>query len=76
MEYYQKSYNQLKRDFFVAVIFSEEHFKAVVTNYQTPSALLPHPYVYFNYFTEKEEALHWLWSIKEGQDSAFISTVS
>lgn len=75
-EYYQKSYNKLKSDFFVAVIFSEEHFKAVVTNYQIPSALSPHPYVYFNYFTLKQEALHWLESIEKGQDLAFLSTVS
>ncbi|WP_162055869.1 hypothetical protein [Pontibacter pamirensis] len=75
-EYYQKSFNKLKTDFFVAVIFSEEHFKAVVSNYQIPSALSPHPYVYFNYFTDQQEALHWLESIEKGQDLAFVSTVS
>lgn len=72
LEYYQKSYKKLQCTFFVAVIFSEEHFKAVVSNYQVPSALSPHPYVFFNYFTDSYEALHWLECIEKGQDSALL----
>ena len=75
-EFYEKSYNILQDDFFVAVVFSEEHFKAVVTNYVVPSATPTHAFVHFNYFTDQGEALHWLGSIKKGQDTALIQAVS
>lgn len=75
-ECYKKSYNVLQDDFFVAVVFSEEHFKAVVMNYFVPSAAPSHKFVHFNYFTDQGEALHWLESIKKGQDMALIPAVS
>lgn len=75
-ECYKKSYNVLQDNFFVAVVFSEEHFKAVVTNYVAPSATLSHDFVHLNYFTDQGEALQWLESIKKGQDSALVSAVS
>jgi len=75
-ECYKKSYHVLQDDFFVAVVFSEEHFKAVVSNYALPSATPAHDYVHFNYFTDQAEALHWLDSIKKGQDTALLPFVS
>lgn len=71
-ECYKKSYNILQDDFFVAVVFSEDHFKAVVSNYVVPSADPIHEFVHFNYFTNQSEALHWLESIKKGRDIALI----
>jgi hypothetical protein len=70
LEYYQKAYNVIQAECYVAVVFSEGHFKAIVSNYQLPAALPPPDYVQLNYFTDQEEALHWLESIKEGQDAA------
>ncbi|GAA4436084.1 hypothetical protein GCM10023188_28740 [Pontibacter saemangeumensis] len=75
-ELYKKSYNILQDDFFVAVVFSEEHFKAVVSNYIVPSATPSHEFVHFNYFTDQAEALQWLRGIKKGQDTALIQAVS
>ncbi len=72
VECYKKSYNILQDDFYVAVVFSEDHFKAVVSNYLVPSAAPTHAFVHFNYFTDQYEALHWLESIKKGQDSALL----
>lgn len=75
-ECYKKTYFVLQDVFFVAVVFSEDHFKAVVTNYVVPSAAASPDYVHFNYFTDQDEALHWLESIKKGQDTALIPAVS
>ncbi|MCJ8167387.1 hypothetical protein MKJ04_21275 [Pontibacter sp. E15-1] len=71
-ECYNKTYNILNDDFYVAVVFSENHFKAVVSNYMVPSSETADDYVHFNYFTDQEEALHWLENIKKGQDSALF----
>ena len=72
---YKKSYNVLQDDFFVAVVFSEDHFKAVVFNYVLPETAQAHEFVHFNYFTCQDEALHWLSSIKEGQNTALMAPV-
>ena len=74
-ECYKKSYNVLQDDFFVAVVFSEDHFKAVVFNYALPATAQAHEFVHFNYFTCQDEALHWLSSIKEGQNIALMPPV-
>lgn len=71
-ECYKKSYNVLQDEFYVAVVFSEQHFKAVVSNYVVPSAMPSHEFVHINYFTDQGEALQWLESIKKGQDAALI----
>jgi hypothetical protein len=72
LEFYQKAYNIIKAVCYVAVVFSEGHFRAIVSNYQLPAALPPPNYVQLNYFTDQEEALHWLESIKEGQDATLL----
>lgn len=74
-ECYKKSYDVLQDDFFVAVVFSEDHFKAVVFNYALPAATQVHKFVHFNYFTSQDEALHWLASVKEGQDIALMPPI-
>ncbi|WP_161887964.1 hypothetical protein [Pontibacter russatus] len=74
-ECYKKSYNVLQDDFFVAVVFSEDHFKAVVFNYVLPETAYAHEFVHFNYFTCQNEALHWLASINEGQDTALMPRI-
>lgn len=68
-EYYQQVYNGLKTDFYAAVVFSEEHFKAMITNYKATETESIHSFIYFNYFTELKEASYWLASIKKGQDA-------
>ncbi|TPE46019.1 hypothetical protein [Pontibacter mangrovi] len=75
-EFYPKVYQCLQTDIFAAVVFSEDHFKAIVTNYQLPSAALQHHFIQFNYFTSQEEALQWLLDVKKGQDVANLPRIS
>lgn len=71
-EYYQLVYNNLQADIFVAVVFSEDHFKAIITNYKATETQPQHSFIRFNYFTELNEACHWLASIKKGQDTLVL----
>ena len=75
LEYYPNVYNCIKTDVNIAVVFSEEHFKAIVTNYQQPVNLLFQEFINFNYFTDFREATYWLEDIKRGQDK-FSSMLS
>jgi hypothetical protein len=68
-EYYQRVYNCLGVDIYAAIIFSEEHFKAMITNYKPAKTESLHTFIQFNYFTKMNEAFHWLASIKKGQDA-------
>ena len=68
-EYYQQVYNGLRADIYAAVVFSEEHFNAMITNYKATETESAHTFLQFNYFTEQEEAFQWLSSIKKGQDA-------
>ncbi|WP_242919517.1 hypothetical protein [Pontibacter liquoris] len=71
LEYYPKAYDLIQDDIYVAVVFSEEHFKAIVTNYQVTIPDTHHHFIQFTYFTNVEEALHWLQNIK-GQDAVSV----
>ncbi|MBF9254693.1 hypothetical protein I2I11_15415 [Pontibacter sp. 172403-2] len=66
-------YNVIKDNIYAAVVFSEEHFKAIVSNYQVASPAAQHQFINFTYFTDLEEALFWLQSIKKGPDTALLS---
>jgi hypothetical protein len=67
-EYYAQVYASIQADIYAAVIFSEGHFNALVHNY-VPSQQLPlSDFIYFNYFTNAEEAADWLVFIQKGQD--------
>ncbi|WP_347159114.1 hypothetical protein [Pontibacter chitinilyticus] len=72
LEYYPMVHNLLQSDFYVAVVFSEEHFKAIVTNYQASAPAELYAFTHFTYFTAVDEAIHWLMSIKKGQDTALL----
>lgn len=69
MEYYQQVYRGLDADIYAAVVFSEDHFKAMITNYRATETESLHSFIHFNYFTELKEASDWLASIKKGQDA-------
>ena len=71
-EYYPEVHNILKSDFFLAVVFSEGHFQAIVHNYHLAHAKPKHDYVKINYFTDFDEALHWLDNVQKGQDAALM----
>ncbi|MEJ8755468.1 hypothetical protein WG947_00550 [Pontibacter sp. H259] len=67
--FYGKLHETLKAEVFVAVVFSDEHFKAIVTNYTATKLANLYDFLHFNYFTEKQEAYFWLESVKKGQDA-------
>lgn len=72
--FYSKLYDVLKTDIYVGVVFSDNHFKAIVTNYTATEATAHHHYVHFNYFTDREEAIFWLESVKKGRDNILLPT--
>ena len=72
--FYAKMQETVKEDVFIAVVFTEEHFKAIITNYAATEAVNTHDFILFNYFTDREEALHWLDSVKKGQDALMFPT--
>ena len=74
--YYSKLQSTLNTEVFVAVVFTEEHFKAIITNYTATEAATSHDFMLFNYFTDREEAVHWLESVKKGQDTVLLPTSS
>ncbi|WP_266205415.1 hypothetical protein [Pontibacter kalidii] len=72
-EYYPEVYACIQDEIYAAVVFSNAHFKAIVTNYQVPATLPQRHFIQFNYFTKQQEALQWLSDVKKGQDVAIIS---
>lgn len=72
-EFYPKVYDCIQGEIFAAVVFNNDHFKALVTNYQVPALLPQQHFIQFNYFTKLQEALQWLSDIKKGQDEAFLA---
>jgi len=74
--YYNKLYETIKADIYVGVVFSEEHFKAIVTNYTATEISAEHNFIHFNYFTDKLEAFYWLESVKKGRDTVVLPTHS
>ena len=74
--FYDKMHEVVRDDIFVAVVFTEEHFKAIITNYAATEAATTHDFILFNYFTDRGEALHWLESVKKGQDTLLFPTSS
>ncbi|OKL41671.1 hypothetical protein [Pontibacter flavimaris] len=72
-EYYPKVFECIQDEIYAAVVFSNAHFKAIVTNYQVPATLPQHHFIQFNYFTKQQEALQWLSDVKKGQDVAVIA---
>lgn len=74
--YYSKLQETLNTEVCVAVVFNEEHFKAIITNYAATEAATSHDFMLFNYFTVREEAIHWLESVKKGQDTVLFPTSS
>ncbi|MEJ8802016.1 hypothetical protein [Pontibacter sp. H249] len=67
VEFYPNVFSTIKSKINAAVVFSEEHFKALVTNYQQPTYLINQDFIHFNYFTDFNEALYWLRDTKKGQ---------
>lgn len=72
--FYDKMQEAVNSDVFIAVVFTEEHFKAIITNYVATEAANTHDFILFNYFTDRLEALHWLESVKKGQDAVLFPT--
>lgn len=67
-EYYPNVFTSINTSIIAAVVFSDEHFKAIVTNYQQPDYILGQEFIQFNYFTSFQEAMHWLVYTKKGQE--------
>ncbi|WP_147383245.1 hypothetical protein [Pontibacter oryzae] len=67
-EFYPKVQHIITEDIWAAVVFSEDHFKAIVSNYKVPSALPVQRFIHFNYFTNRQEAELWLKEMKKGQN--------
>ena len=72
--YYSKLHDTLQADIFVSVVFTEDHFKAIITNYTATKATSSHDFILFNYFTDRQEAFHWLESVNKGYDTVFLPT--
>ncbi|NDK55461.1 hypothetical protein [Pontibacter fetidus] len=70
--FYGKLHDAVKQDVFTAVVFTEAHFKAIITNYAATEAVNTQDFMLFNYFTDRAEALHWLESVKKGQDASLF----
>lgn len=69
--YYYNEVNRVIKDCIsIAVVFSEEHFKAIIRNYYAAAEIQQHDFIQFNYFTDVKEAEYWLCSIQKGQDTA------
>ena len=68
-EYYPKVFEIIRSEINAAVVFSEDHFKAIVTNYQQPEYHPRQDFINFNYFTDFDEAIHWLINTRKGQEN-------
>lgn len=71
-EYYPQVYSGIRDNVYAAVVFTEEHFKAIITNYKDVKTDTFHSFMHLNYFTNTAEAFSWLKSIKKGQDAALL----
>ncbi|WP_461490075.1 hypothetical protein [Pontibacter sp. HJ8] len=69
-EYYPQVFESIQSDIYAAVIFSEDHFKALISNYVAGRILPRHDFIHFNYFTDLAEATDWLLFIQKSQDQA------
>ncbi|QCR21825.1 hypothetical protein [Pontibacter sp. SGAir0037] len=74
--YYQRVFEVLKDSIYVAVVFSEGHFKAIVQNYHASFGSKQPDYVNFNYFTDIDEAWDWIGAIQKSQDAALFLSAS
>lgn len=72
--FYSKLHAALQTDIFVSVVFTEEHFKAIITNYTATKPATLHDFILFNYFTDRQEAFHWLESVNKGLDTVLLPT--
>lgn len=67
-EYYAQVYAGIQSDIYAAVIFSDDHFNALINNY-VPSRQLPlSDFIHFNFFTDAAEANDWLINMQKGQN--------
>lgn len=66
--YYPQVADIIGENIFAAVVFSEDHFNALVNNYVASHQLPLNDFIQFNYFTAIEEALDWLLYMQKGQD--------
>ncbi len=73
-EFYPNLLATLNTKVFVAVVFTDVHFNAIITNYTATEPAETHEQLLFNYFTDREEANHWLESVKKGQDTVLLPT--
>ncbi|WP_018478189.1 hypothetical protein [Pontibacter roseus] len=73
-EYYPKVFDCIQSDIYAAVVFSEGHFKALVSNYVATQLLPLHEFIHFNYFTNPDEAWDWIAYMQESQDFALSAT--
>ncbi|WP_187264618.1 hypothetical protein [Pontibacter beigongshangensis] len=67
-DFNSRVYSLLQEDIYVAVVFTEDHFNAIVNNYQLYRSDSQPNFIHFNYFTRLQEAQLWLQAIKKGQD--------
>lgn len=72
-EYYPQVSQHIQADIYAAVVFSERHFKALVSNYVAAHLNPLSDFIQFNYFTDSEEALDWLRYMQQGQDLALVA---
>ena len=73
-EYYPQVFDSIQTNIYAAVVFSEGHFKALVSHY-VPSQLLPlHDFIQFNYFTDSGEAFDWLSYMQKSQEITVSAT--
>jgi hypothetical protein len=72
-EYYPQVADIIGENIYAAVIFSEGHFKALVSNYVASHMSPTDDFIHFNYFTDATEAIDWLMLMQKGQDFAFAA---
>lgn len=69
-EYYPQVLNSIQSVIYAAVVFSEAHFNALISNYVAGRILPIHDFIHFNYFTDPAEAMDWLLYMQKSQDHA------
>ncbi|MFD2245168.1 hypothetical protein [Pontibacter ruber] len=75
-EYYPKVYKSIGSDIYAAVVFTEDHFKAIVSNYEPSQLSLNYSFILFNYFTVLHEAQDWLAQVQKGQETHLVPATS
>ncbi|MDX5418618.1 MAG: hypothetical protein LPK14_04515 [Hymenobacteraceae bacterium] len=73
LDFYPQVYKVIRKSIQAAVVFSEEHFNAIITHYQVPDSLPEQRFIDFNYFTDLAQALHWIADIKKGQGDTLLT---